>query len=288
MDAKDDCDPLVGEPISSTSPSISSHQQVPSKATQPSDIHNLPEKFSITNSALDAKSGFTHPSTKLSGDDDQMPPPLSTGGQIRPYNQSNLTNVMDHDEQEEADEDSEDESDSDEDDDGVEEVGMDDSDDEDAEDDAEVSITLISEQLLVALRLSCLVELTDVGKLKLTLNFSTTRQFVKFLIYENSTDLQEDEDSDDGDDDEDKEDEEEDDSDEDAEDSDDEEDDEDEEEGEEEEADPLNVSSSMLGGDSETSAMSEDVSLPSSVSITPVSSLVKKPVAQSKQGTIYT
>ena len=90
--------------------------------------------------------------------------------------------------------------------------------------------------------------------------------------------LQEVEDSDDGDDDEDKEDEEVDESDEDGEESD--------EEEEEEEEDPLNISSSMLGGDSEISAMSEDVSLPSSISITPITSSSKKPPVQQKEGTI--
>ena len=86
-------------------------------------------------------------------------------------------------------------------------------------------------------------------------------------------------DDEDGDDDEDNEDEEADDSDEDdGEES-------DEEEGEEDEEDPLNISSSMLGGDSEMSAMSDDASLPSSISITPVSSLAKKHSGMQKQGT---
>ena len=49
---------------------------------------------------------------------------------------------------------------------------------------------------------------------------------------------------------------------------------------EEEEDDPINMSSSMLGGDSEMSAMSEDVSLASSISGTPA----KKASSQHKQG----
>ena len=55
--------------------------------------------------------------------------------------------------------------------------------------------------------------------------------------------------------------------------------DEDSEEEEEDEDDTINMSSSMLGGESEVSAMSEDISLPS-LSITPS----KKATTQSKQG----
>ena len=77
----------------------------------------------------------------------------------------------------------------------------------------------------------------------------------------------------------------EDDDDEDDDDDDDDEEESDEEDAEEEEEDPLNMSSSMLGGDSEISAMSEENSLPSSISITPVSSLSKKHSGVQKKGT---
>ena len=80
------------------------------------------------------------------------------------------------------------------------------------------------------------------------------------------------EDSDEGDDDDDDEKD-----DDDADDSEDE--DEDSEEEEEDEDDTINMSSSMLGGESEVSAMSEDISLPS-LSITPS----KKGTTQLKQG----
>ena len=109
---------------------------------------------------LDTKSAFAHPSTKTVENDNQMPPPLSIGGQLRPQGQPNVVDVMDRDEQEEEDEDTEEDSDSDEDDDGVEEVGMDDSDDEEAEDEAEVCIILnASKVLLITLPLLYRTEL---------------------------------------------------------------------------------------------------------------------------------
>ena len=98
--------------------------------------------------------------------------------------------------------------------------------------------------------------------------------FELFFRLQNSQDAG---DSDEGDDDDDDEDDDEKDDD-DADDSEDE--DEESEDEEEDEDDTINISSSMLGGESEVSAMSEDISLPS-LSITPS----KKSTTQSKQGT---
>ena len=104
--------------------------------SQSSDLPKIPSGISITPASQEPKSSFAHPSIKITGNENQMPPPPIS---IKLSNlQKNASEAVDDDEEVDDDDESEEESESEEDEDGVEEVGIDDSDEDDGEDDAEV------------------------------------------------------------------------------------------------------------------------------------------------------
>ena len=135
MDPDEENSSHAGDSLSSTTSSLTMSSN---SSSQPSNLPKLPSGISITAAAQEPKSYIADPSTKLSGNESQMPPPPIS---IKLTNlKKNVTEAVDHDddEGEDDDDDSEDESESEEDEDGVEEVGMDDSEDDDGDDDAEV------------------------------------------------------------------------------------------------------------------------------------------------------
>ena len=104
--------------------------------SQSSDLPKIPSGITITPASQEPKSSFAHPSIKMTGNENQMPPPPIS---IKLSNlQKNASEAVDDDEEGDDDDESEEESESEEDEDGVEEVGIDDSDEDDGEDDAEV------------------------------------------------------------------------------------------------------------------------------------------------------
>ena len=134
MDPDEENSSHAGDSLSSTTSSLTMSSN---SSSQPSNLPKLPSGISITAAAQEPKSYIAHPTSKLSGNESQMPPPPIS---IKLTNlQKNAAEAVDHDDEgDDDDDDSEEESESEEDEDGVEEVGMDDSEDDDGDDDAEV------------------------------------------------------------------------------------------------------------------------------------------------------
>ena len=126
-----------GSQANSSAPSTLTIIPKPSDAvSQSSDLPKIPSGITITPASQEPKSSFAHPSIKMTGNENQMPPPPIS---IKLSNlQKNASEAVDDDEEGDDDDESEEESESEEDEDGVEEVGIDDSDEDDGEDDAEV------------------------------------------------------------------------------------------------------------------------------------------------------